>query len=439
MSKIGLIISREYSSRVKKKSFLVMTILGPVLIAALMAVVVWLSMPDQEGKKFLIIDETEFLYKKIEEKPGYEGFLCENCTLDEAKSKFKDSKSLDYLLYFPNNMANSSSGIAQVFYKKSPSFRTQRFFANLATEAVELHRLDEKGISYEDYKNLRIDIKLETFAIDTEKQNDFKVSGGVGFAFAFFIYFFIFLYAVQVMRGVIEEKTSRIVEVIISSVKPFQLMLGKIVGIALVGLTQFAIWVILTGILIVAVVSIFMPDMYDPAVQAELNAANLGNGVMTTNDNAAANLLFRDINWPLMLGMFLFYFLGGYLLYASLMAAVGAAVDSETDTQQFMLPITMPLILGFVVAQMTIENPDSVASFWFAQIPFTSPIVMMVRVAMGVGGSGVPVWELISSMVILVATFIFTTWLAGKIYRTGILMYGKKVTYKDLFKWIFLK
>lgn len=416
-----------------------MTILGPVLIAALMAVVVWLSMPDQEGKKFLIIDETEFLYKKIEEKPGYEGFLCENCTLDEAKSKFKDSKSLDYLLYFPNNMANSSSGIAQVFYKKSPSFRTQRFFANLATEAVELHRLDEKGISYEDYKNLRIDIKLETFAIDTEKQNDFKVSGGVGFAFAFFIYFFIFLYAVQVMRGVIEEKTSRIVEVIISSVKPFQLMLGKIVGIALVGLTQFAIWVILTGILIVAVVSIFMPDMYDPAVQAELNAANLGNGVMTTNDNAAANLLFRDINWPLMLGMFLFYFLGGYLLYASLMAAVGAAVDSETDTQQFMLPITMPLILGFVVAQMTIENPDSVASFWFAQIPFTSPIVMMVRVAMGVGGSGVPVWELISSMVILVATFIFTTWLAGKIYRTGILMYGKKVTYKDLFKWIFLK
>jgi ABC-2 type transport system permease protein len=439
MSKIGLIISREYSSRVKKKSFLVMTILGPVLIAALMAVVVWLSMPDQEGKKFLIIDETEFLYKKIEEKSGYEGFLCENCTLEEAKAKFKDSKSLDYLLYFPTNMANSSSGIAQVFYKKSPSFRTQRFFTNLATEAVELHRLDEKGISYEDYKNLRIDIKLETFAIDTEEKSDFKVSGGVGFAFAFFIYFFIFLYAVQVMRGVIEEKTSRIVEVIISSVKPFQLMLGKIVGIALVGLTQFAIWVVLTGVLIISIVSIFMPDMYDPAVQAELNAVNLGNGVMAASDNTAANLLFRDINWPLMLGMFLFYFLGGYLLYASLMAAVGAAVDSETDTQQFMLPITMPLILGFVVAQMTIENPDSAASFWFAQIPFTSPIVMMVRVAMGVGGGGVPVWELISSMAILVATFVFTTWLAGKIYRTGILMYGKKVTYKDLFKWIFLK
>lgn len=416
-----------------------MTILGPVLIASLIALIVWLSIPEEDGKKFLIVDETEFLYKKIEKRAGYDGFLCENCSLDEAKEKFKTSGSLDYLLYFPRNMANGSSGVAQVFYKKSPGFKTQRFFTNLATEAVELHRLEERGISYEDYKNLRIDIKLEAFALDTDQKSNFEISGAVGLGFAFFIYFFIFLYAVQVMRGVIEEKTSRIVEVIISSVKPFQLMMGKIIGIALVGLTQFAIWVVLSGVLIVTLISVFMPDIYDPAVQVELNAANVENTLSEGQRNEVADLFFRQINWPLMLGLFLFYFLGGYLLYASLMAAIGAAVDSETDTQQFMLPVTMPLILGFVVAQMTIQNPDSAASFWFAQIPFTSPIVMMVRVAMGVGEGGVPVWEVLSSMAILVMTFIFTTWLAGRIYRTGILMYGKKVTYKDLFKWLFIK
>ncbi|HRE95783.1 MAG TPA: ABC transporter permease, partial [Flavobacteriales bacterium] len=274
-----------------------------------------------------------------------------------------------------------------------------------------------------------------------EKAKTKHYAAVVGYVFALLIYMFIFLYGVQVMRGVIEEKTNRIVEIIISSVKPFELMLGKIIGIAMVGLTQFILWVLLTGLILILAQSLFFPDFYDAANQA--NFTQVANGIspeqaaINFESNEIYDLIFIRINWALMLFMFLFYFIGGYLMYSALFAAIGAAVDSESDTQQFMMPITIPLVFGFIVAQMAIENPESNAVFWSSMIPFTSPVVMMVRVAMGFEPG--TIWQLYLSMALLVAGFITCTWIAGKIYRTGILMYGKKVSYKELFKWMFYK
>jgi len=256
------------------------------------------------------------------------------------------------------------------------------------------------------------------------------------------IYFFIFLYGVQVMRGVMEEKTSRIVEVILSSVKPFQLMMGKIVGIALVGLTQFLLWVILTGTLYSIATVTILKDVDMKQIQqkeqtikigADLNFSEMKHNA-DTGEIAKLWNDFKSVDIVAILLCFLFYFLVGYLMYSALFAAVGAAVDSEADTQQFMMPITIPLILSFVVAESVIQDPQSSMAFWFSIIPFTSPIVMMVRLPFGV-----PAWELALSMSLLVLGFLFTTWIAGRIYRTGILMYGKKVTWKELGKWLFFK
>ena len=295
-------------------------------------------------------------------------------------------------------------------------------------------------------------IKVVTKKIEEggkETSTSTEVSFVIGFASGLLIYMFIFLYGVQVMRGVIEEKISRIVEVIISSVKPFQLMLGKIIGVAMVGLTQFIIWVVMTGVLIgLAQATLFKdirlndnPIVKTQQLQPGMNVTNFDLNAQTKDqeklENAKLTQIYQDImgrNFLLLISVFIFYFLGGYLLYSALFAAVGAAVENETETQQFILPITIPLILAFVVAQTVIQDPEGPVSFWFSIVPFTSPVVMMVRLPFGV-----PAWELALSMLLLIAGFIFTTWLAGRIYRTGILMYGKKVSWRELGKWLFYK
>ncbi len=258
----------------------------------------------------------------------------------------------------------------------------------------------------------------------------------IGFVFAILIYMFIFMYGVQVMRGVIEEKTNRIVEVIVSSVKPFQLMMGKVIGIGLVGLTQFLMWVVLSSIVATVGISFFSSQIAGGAVVVE-NAQLINTGTNQAQmmaelmNNQAINWFFQ-INWPLMISLFIFYFIGGYFLYASLFAAIGAAVDSETDTQQFMLPVSLPLVFGYIVSAMLIDNPESAAGNFFALFPLTSPVVMMVKATM----STTSVSMILSSMLILIATFIAFISLAGRIYRVGILMYGKKASYKELWKWI---
>jgi ABC-2 type transport system permease protein len=332
---------------------------------------------------------------------------------------------------------------AELVFRKLPSLKVRSYIESQVESVIEDQKLKLNNINKDIYDSIRTNLELMSIDAQDGESSAKQEQAIVGFAFAVLIYFFIFLYGVQVMRGVMEEKSSRIVEVIISSVRPFQLMMGKIVGIALVGLTQFLLWVILTGILFSVASTMLLPDIADPSmaqqVQATQQAASQASGDSMNQAviGEVAELILFQINWPLMIGMFLFYFLGGYLLYASLFAAVGAAVDNETDTQQFMMPISLPLIFGFLVAEFAITNPEGAAVFWFSQIPLTSPVVMMVRVALGFDAAGV--WQLLLSMALLIIGFVCTVWLAARIYRVGILMYGKKISYKELLKWLRFK
>lgn len=442
MGKIGLIIKREYFTRVRKKSFIIMTFLGPILIGTVLGIALWFSMLESGTEKVLVVDDSYAIADYLKNTDRIY-FYQTTADLETAKQHFKDS-SFTSLLWIPQNIVQDQDGYCHLYYKTQPGKLTQRTIENQISEQLLERRLEDYDVPRDTFLLLNTPALLDPIDIDDdgkdEASND-ELKMGIGFGFSVIIYMFIFLYGVQVMRGVIEEKTNRIVEIIISSVKPFQLMMGKIIGIALVGLTQFLLWVLLTLVITTIVQTAILGETYDPSAIAEVQ---MSEELQTAAQGETGDLnevmeMVNSVNWPLLLGMFLFYFLGGYLLYSSLFAAVGAAVDAETETQQFMLPITIPLIVGFIVAQMVIVNPEGPAAFWFSIIPFTSPVVMLVRVAVGIGDGGVPYWEVGLSMSLLIIGFLFTTWLAGKIYRTGILMYGKKVSYKELWKWLFYK
>lgn len=444
MNKTKLIIQREYLTRVRKKSFILMTFLGPVLIAGLMSLGIYLGVSDSKVYNVLVVDQTpqvmtdslaqpRSIFNKAFKETSQMKFQYSNQALTNAEF---DSSAYSLMLVIRPDIVTFPE--AELVFRELPSVKARTYIQSQIENVIEVEKLKNNNIDREVYDRIRTPVEIVSVDAADGTESYKQEQAAVGFGFAVLIYFFIFMYGVQVMRGVMEEKSNRIVEVIISSVKPFQLMMGKIIGIALVGLTQFLLWVILTGIIFTVVSGLILPDA---ATMSEQVQATQSAAAQASNDpmNQAmisniAELIFFRINWPVMLGMFLFYFLGGYLLYASLFAAVGAAVDNETDTQQFMMPITIPLIFGFVVSQFALTNPGGAAVFWFSQIPFTSPIVMMVRVAMGFDAGNV--WELLLSMFLLVISFIGAVWLAGKIYRVGILMYGKKVTYKELWKWL---
>ena len=440
MGKISLIIEREYLTRVKKKSFIIMTFLGPLLMAGFFIGAIWLSLAEEGTQKILVIDEVELFHDLP--SSSHVQFDYTTQSIEEVKKNFHQS---DYnaILYIPFNILKGNT--VMLFFKKQPGFGVLKYVDSKLESKIEDVKLSLNKIDNPSYLAIKTDLNITTISFKEqgkeEKSN--KEAGFVGLFFAILIYMFIFLYGVQVMRGVIEEKTSRIVEVIISSVKPFQLMLGKIIGVALVGLTQFLLWIMLTTGIIAIAQTFILKDKYNVEQISNMNMstqllkeAQQQNQQVKLDSNDVMQLVHR-INFPYMLGLFIFYFLGGYLLYSALFAAIGAASDSDSDTQQFMLPVTIPLIFGFIVAQMSIQNPDGPAAVWFSIIPLTSPVVMMVRIAT------VPfdalMWDLILSMVLLVLGFLFTTWVAAKVYRTGILMYGKKVNYKELWKWMFYK
>lgn len=447
MNKIGLIIEREYLSRVKKKSFIIMTFLGPILIAGLLSLGIYLGMSDTSVYNVLVVDQTPAISSDSlnRDKPMFFDELKETSqvrfdytTRGLTNAEF-DSSEYTVMLVLREDILTVPE--AELVFRKLPSLKARSYIESQVEKVIENEKLKINRIDKRIYDSIRTNIDI--ISVDAEDGSaSFKQEQAlIGFGFAVLIYFFIFLYGVQVMRGVMEEKSSRIVEVIISSVRPFQLMMGKIVGVALVGLTQFLLWVILTGILFTVATSVMLPELSNAATmteQIQVTEEVAKEASQDAMDQAAvskiAELFLFRVNWPLMLGMFIFYFLGGYLLYASLFAAVGAAVDNETDTQQFMMPITIPLIFGFIVSEFALTNPEGSAVFWFSEIPLTSPIVMMVRVAMGFDSSNI--WELILSMALLIGGFVFTVWLAGRIYRIGILMYGKKVNYKDLARWM---
>ena len=435
MNKILLIIKREYLTRVKKTSFLVMTLVGPLLMAALMIVPAWLALKDKDVQIVEVIDETGQFINQFESTETLQ-FDHQFISIEKAKEEFYDTKYTS-ILYINSTDKNSE---VEMFYKKQPGVSTIKQIENTIESAINSLELKNKfNITKDQLEQTKSSITIKTIYRDisgSEESKSSTISSVLGLAGAVMIYFFIFMYGIQVMRGVIEEKTSRIVEIIISSVKPFQLMMGKIIGIALVGLTQFILWMVLTGT-IVTVAQFALNQSIDVApTPAGLEEAMQGQDIQIDKQKMLTQFssIIEEIPIAQMLFSFLFYFLGGYLLYAALLAAIGSAVDSEADTQQFMMPVTIPLIFSFVVAQTVIENPDGAMAFWLSIFPLTSPIIMMVRIPFGVDA-----WELILSMVLLVLGFIGATWMAGKIYRTGILMYGKKVNYKELWKWLFYK
>ena len=420
MRKIWLIIKREYLVRVRKKAFIVMTIVGPLLMAALMIVPTYLANETQELRTIAIeedgfeftnqIEDTDFLH--------FSKIPTEEATL--LKNDFSESNYYALLYIEGDNFT--------LYSNQQISLTVSKAIENQLEQIIEHQKLKAAGIDLTILSEAQSTVNITTKIITEDgstTNSKAEASMGIGFICGILIYMFIFMYGTMVMRGVIEEKTSRIVEVIISSVKPFQLMMGKILGVALVGLTQFALWILLT-IAIASVAELMFMDA--SSMTTELNSTQQSILLSELSN------LTGGINLMQIFVSFIFYFLAGYLMYSSLFAAVGSAVDAEADTQQFVLPITIPLILAFILIQPIMENPDGPLAFWMSIIPFTSPVIMMVRLPFGVAN-----WELALSMGVLILSFILTTYLAGKIYRTGILMYGKKTSYKELWKWLSYK
>jgi len=436
MSKISLIIKREYLSRVKKRSFIIMSLVGPMLFVVIFFAKYMLALLPEEVQNVQIIDEANFFRGKIENSKNLQFYYDDKSIVDAKKEFYKTEYNV--IVYIPYNIINGQT--IQIFYKKQPGISTQEYIKNNIAKQIENLKLMASGIDRDKISAIKTKINATSAKLNEngmEERSSVELNTGIGFAAGMLIYIFIFLFGAQVMRGVMEEKINRVVEVIISSVKPFELMMGKIIGVALVGLTQFLMWVVLIVVISSVGMRYLKNDKYNAAnvkVVEETFKSNMpiaDKSKLASIDTNEISSMVSTINLPLIIGMFVFYFLGGYLLYGALFAAIGGAVDSETDTQQFMLPISIPLVLGVIISQQVVTNPTSKLAFWFSIIPFTSPIVMMARLPFGV-----PYFDLILSALMLILGFIFTTWLAGKIYRTGILMYGKKITYKEIAKWL---
>ncbi len=447
MNKIGLILQREYLTRVRKKSFLIMTFLGPLLISSVMIIPIWLATREHEEKQKIEVVDDSYLFRDSIPPNKQLNFVYGSFSLDKAQDDFYKT-DFTAILYIPSNIL-TGGGTVKLFYKTLPGLAVEESIKSGIEDMIYNFKLQKNNVDLKTIQNAKTSVNLVTEKIEkngSTARTSTTTQTAVGFVFGILIYMFIFLYGAQVMRGVIEEKTSRIVEVIISSVKPFQLMMGKILGVALVGLTQFLLWLILTFSIYTAAQTFLFRDIKTEALQKELVKEEVfkkgANLEALKKDKPGKHSLksyealstFESIDFVSIVSCFLFYFLAGYLLYGALFAAVGAAVDSETDVQQFMLPITIPLVLSFVLAQTVVQDPNSSEAFWFSIFPLTSPVIMMVRLPFGV-----PWQQVALSMALLVLGFLFTTWMASRIYRTGILMYGKKASYRELWKWIFYK
>jgi len=442
MNNLGLIINREYTSRVKKKSFLILTILVPILAVGFMFGAMWLTLEKDKKVNVLIADPAGWCNAQIFQNPNenldkniefsfYENYI-DSVDVFMNGEQFQD---YDILVWLTEKVPADRR--VPVFYREQPSLKTEHYIQNrVEARLMEYFALKKTNLSKDQYRDIKQSFDFRFLDGSDPTGSDYSSEqAAVGFAFAILTYMFIFIYSMQVMRGVIEEKTNRVIEVLISSVKPFQLMMGKIIGIGLVGLTQFVIWLILSGLGMMLIRMFIFTDMNDPG---NWNTDAMNSDLVETGFESQSQssdlvyLIFEAINWPLMLTSFVIYFIGGFLLYSAIFAAIGAMVDSETDTQQLVLPVTAPLILSYIVASMMISNPSSEIGTWFSMIPFTSPVVMMVRIAQGTTES----WQYIVSVVLLFGTFLATTWLAAKIYRVGILMYGKKASWKEVLKWV---
>ena len=436
MDKIWLILSREYLSRVKKKSFLLVTFLTPLFIGGLYAVAIYFAVSDSDERIVKVIDETGIFEGKLE---GRNNIVFEfvNDPIDSARNEVEKG-SLSGLLYIQDIDINDPQGI-NYYSMSTPGIDLTRGMNRALEEVVRDIKIEKMGFSKSALDSLKTDVNITSINLsgEDEKEANAGIAMAVGTFSGMLIYMFMLIYGSQVMRGVMQEKSSKIVEILVSSVRPFHLMMGKILGIAAVGLTQFVLWIILT----VTIISFAGPLLNSGGVEemaaSQINSAQseLAESPQAENElTAAINKVVDNINIPLLAGSFFFYFIAGYLFYAALFAMIGAVVDSEADTQQFMLPIMLPLIASMMFLGVIIKDPSGPSAFWMSIIPFFSPIIMMIRIPFDV-----PLWELILSMTLMVAGFVGTTWMAGRVYRIGILMHGAKVNYKVMFKWLMMK
>lgn len=444
MNKIWLILQREFITRVKKKSFLIMTVLGPLLFGGIMIVPIWLATQGEDVKHVLVLDKTgvwnfqDYRNEQLGISPDTSNnvvtsTLPPNMAIDDAKDMLMQDDSYYALLYIPKSGSDTpdlqySLNLSKLYGRKDISLSVQGYLERkLEKSASEMVLLDA-GVSFSEIQSSKINVNINTISMESgdEKASATPIKMAVGMISGFAIYLFIFLYGAQIMRGILEEKTSRIVEVMISSVKPFELMMGKILGICAVALLQIILWVGLSAIIYTVVGSMYFENGFSPEAVVQMQESG-----QDFSSSQQALIAIQSVNFGLIIPAFVFFFVGGYLLYGSFFAAIGSAADSETDTQQFMLPITIPLVVAIMVASKVIDDPDGPLAFWFSIIPLTSPIVMMVRLPF-IGLTP----DLFISMAALIGFFIFSVWIASRVYRVGILMYGKKVSYKELIKWI---
>jgi len=442
MNKTLLIIQREYLSRVKKKSFIVMTILTPVIFAAFYGIMIYFSIQGIKGttNKIAVVSTNKTLTGQL--KPSRStSYVYVKSSLSEMKQRLKKT-DYDYILYLPEFPLNAPAGI-QLLGTKQAGLSLSSAISGDLENLIRNQKLEESGIAQQDLDKLNSDVDIDTKKIGEagqEQDSSAGASTAIAYISGILMFMFILLYGIQVMRGVIEEKTNRIIEIMISSVKPFQLMMGKIIGIALVGLTQFILWIAFTAIISTAVVKFYISKT-TPNTTVTTASAEKTNENKLLKEAAEKSPLgniqksIANLDVTKIVSIFTFFFLGGYLFYSAFYAAIGAAVDNETETQQFMFPVMMPLLLGYSLSLSVVTNdPYGSMAFWLSIIPFTSPIAMMVRLPYGV-----PDWQLALSMGLLVIGFIGTVWVASRIYRVGILMYGKKTSLKEMIKWFTYK
>ena len=434
MNKILLVIQREYVTRVLKKSFWISSLLAPVLITAIYAIPIWLAMKDKEQKQIAIFDQSHLL-KSADLQDKELVFTFTNVPEKAFKTQFAKS-GYDAFVSIPVDVLSNPKGV-HIYSSKNIGLNLKEAVERLIQNKVRQELMYKAGISAKVYEDTQVDIASETITVSENGGETSSSSAGamiLAGIMGLILYVTLLLYGSQVMNGVIEEKSSRIIEVIISSVKPYQLMLGKIIGVGLVGLTQFLLWIVLTIGLTQVTGKIYASKAKAiMAVDQGKVSVDMQNAIQDSPMGEVTKVL-ESTNIPLILVAFLFYFFVGYLLYSSLFAAIGSAVESATEAQQFTFIVMIPIIMSFLLAQYTMQDPDSKVAFWASMIPFTSPINMMVRLPYGV-----PMWELALSMSLLVVGFLACSWISARIYRVGILMYGKKATWKELSKWLFYK
>jgi ABC-2 type transport system permease protein len=442
MNKTLIILRQEYLKRVKKKSFIILTLLVPFLFAGMFALIILLSINnDKKERTIAVFDESTLFLNELGEEGMTKYKFIPKEEYEQLKGNLKVSEFYA-LLYIPQDIYTNN--MAQLISEKQVPFELNEQIERKLSRYIENDKrqkvIDETQIPdlEERLANTKTSIKLSTLKVsetgETQKSSS-AIAFVASYAMGFIIYFFVFMYGAMVMRSVMEEKKSRIIEVIISSVKPYELMAGKIIGTALVGLTQVAIWVVLGIVVLMGVQSFFSPESAQQMGQSIMDSQQQMNPAMAQaaepNKVLEVMEMIGNLNIPLILFTFVFYFLVGYLLYSSLLGAVGAAVDNEEDSQQMVFPVTLPLILSIMVLFPIARNPEGPVAFWFSIIPLTSPVAMMARIPYGI-----PTWELLLSMFLLVLTTIGAIAMAAKIYRIGLLMYGKKVNLKELIKWL---